>query len=101
MSYDTYRIPSNYSDAGKILGIFEVRNTIETVLLVIPILFVCICFLPLSLTPRIVVTLIIVVPLGGFGLIGINDDSLTRWLTRWWRWRQRRRLIFFRGEVKR
>lgn len=98
MSYDSYRIPSNYSDAGKIFGLFEARNTIETVLFVLPVLFACICLLPFSLTPRIIVTLVIIVPLGGFFLVGINDDSLTRWITRWWIWRQRRRLIFFRGE---
>ena len=38
--------------------------------------------------------------LGGFGLIGINDDSMTRWLGSWWRWRRGRRIILFRGEVR-
>jgi len=37
---------------------------------------------------------------GGFGLLGINDDSLTRWLSCWWRWRRGRRVIFYRGECK-
>ena len=46
------------------------------------------------------VTLVVIVPVGGFGLIGVNDDSMTRWLEDWWRWRRRRRIILFRGEVR-
>ena len=55
---------------------------------------------PLDLTPKIIVTLTIIVPLGGFGLIGISDDSMTRWLGSWWKWRRSRRIILFRGEVR-
>lgn len=100
MNYDVYHIPTNYTDAGRLLGLFEIRNTIETVLLSIPVLFFCLYFLPLALTSKIVATLTAVVPLGGFGLIGINDDSLSRWLSSWWRWRKRRRQITYRGEAK-
>ena len=98
MNYDVYHIPVNFTDAGRLFGLFEIRNAIETVLLTVPVLFACIAFLPLALTPKVVVTLILVVPLGGFGLIGISDDSLTRWLGCWWRWRKRRRLMLYRGE---
>ena len=66
----------------------------------LPALFACIAFLPLALTPKIITTMVIVVPLGGFGLVGISDDSLTRWLSSWWRWRKRRRLMLYRGEAK-
>lgn len=100
MNYDLYHIPTNFTDAGRILGLFELRNLIEAVLLVIPTLYFCIVWLPLTLTPKIIVTMVIVVPTGGFGLMGISDDSLSRWLSCWWRWRRHRRLMFFRGEVK-
>ena len=66
----------------------------------LPALYLCIAFLPLDLTPKIIVTLTIIVPLGGFGLIGISDDSMTRWLGSWWKWRRSRRIILFRGEVR-
>ena len=79
MSNETYYIPTNFTDAGRVMGLFEIR---------------------LSLTPKIIVTLTVLVPVGGFGLIGINDDSLTRWLGSWWRWRKGRRLITYRGECK-
>ena len=100
MSNETYYIPTNFTDAGRVMGLFEIRNLIEAVLLTLPILYLCIAFVPLSLTPKIIVTLTVLVPVGGFGLIGINDDSLTRWLGSWWRWRKGRRLITYRGECK-
>ena len=100
MSNETYYIPTNFTDAGRVMGLFELRNLIEAVVLTLPILYLCLAFVPLSMTPKIIVTLTVLVPVGGFGLIGINDDSLTRWLGSWWRWRKGRRLITFRGECK-
>lgn len=100
MSNETYYIPTNFTDAGRVMGLFEIRNLIEAVLLTLPILYLCLAFVPLSLTPKIIVTLTVLVPVGGFGLIGISDDSLTRWLSSWWRWRKGRRLITYRGESK-
>ena len=97
---ETYYIPTNFTDAGRVMGLFEIRNMVEAVLLTLPTLYLCIILLPLSLTPKIMVTLTVIVPVGGFGLIGISDDSLTRWLGCWWCWRKSRRLIFYRGECK-
>ena len=99
MNYESYCIPANFTDAGRAFGLFETRNLIEAVLLALPALYLCIRLLPLELTLKIVVTLSITVPLGGFGLIGISDDSLTRWLKSWLRWRRSRRMMFYRGEV--
>ena len=98
MSNETDYIPTNFTDAGRVMGLFELRNLIEAVVLTLPILYLCLAFVPLSMTPKIIVTLTVLVPVGGFGLIGINDDSLTRWLGSWWRWRKGRRLITYRGE---
>ncbi|MEG0756089.1 MAG: hypothetical protein RR450_06810 [Oscillospiraceae bacterium] len=100
MNYETYHIPVNYTDAGRLFGLFEMRNAIETAILVIPVLFLCAFFLPLGLTAKIITTLVIGVPLGGFSLIGIRDDSLTRFLSAWWRWHKRRRVLTYRGEIK-
>ena len=101
MNYETYYIPANFTDAGRVLGLFALRNLVEAVILTLPILYLCVMFLPLALTPKIIVTVAIIVPLGGFALVGISDDSLSRWLSVWWRWRRSRRPILFRGEVKR
>ena len=45
------------------------------------------------------VSLFFLVPTVGFALIGLKDDSLTRYLKTWWTWRQRRRVVTYRGEV--
>ena len=60
MSYEVYHIPSNFTDAGRVFGLFEIRNVIETVLLAVPVLYLCIALLPLTLAPKVIVTLIIV-----------------------------------------
>ena len=100
MNYEVYHIPTNFTDAGRVMGLFELRNLVETVIMTLPVLYLCLAFLPFELTTKIIVTLIIVVPLGGFGFIGINDDSMTRWLGSWLKWRRGRRIILFRGEVR-
>ena len=100
MNYEVYHIPSNFTDAGRIFGLFEIRNVIETVLLAVPVLYLCIALLPLTLVPKVIVTLVIVIPVGGFALTGIRDDSLTRWLKSWLGWRKRRRVMYYRGEVR-
>lgn len=33
----------------------------------------------------------------GFALIGLGDDSLSRLLIAWWRWKRGKRIITFRG----
>ena len=88
MNYEVYHIPTNFTDAGRVMGLFELRNLVEAVLLTLPALYLCIAFLPLDLTPKIIVTLT------------ISDDSMTRWLGSWWKWRRSRRIILFRGEVR-
>lgn len=100
MNHEVYYLPVNFTDAGRVFGLFEIRNLVEAVLLTLPLLYFCMVLLPLSLTPKLITTMVLVVPVGGFALIGISDDSLTRWLGCWWRWRQARRTILFRGEVK-
>lgn len=79
------------------MGMFELRNLVEAVILTLPVLYFCLVLLPFGLTTKVTVTLIVVIPLGGFGLMGISGDSLTRWAGNWWRWRKNRRLMTYRG----
>ena len=101
MNYESYWIPVNFTDAGRAFGLFETRNLIEAVLLTLPALYLCVRLLPFALTTKLVVTLTLIVPVGGFALIGISDDSLTRWLAGWLRWRRQRRVMYYRGEANR
>jgi len=99
MNYETYYIPANYTDAGRIFGLFEIRNVIEALLLGVPILALCFKFLPFALTAKIIITLIIFVPAVGFAMMGISGDSLSRYLKSWLGWRKSRRIITYRGET--
>ena len=37
---ETYYIPTNFTDAGRVMGLFEIRNMIEAILLTLPTLYV-------------------------------------------------------------
>ena len=106
--YNSLRIAAISSVIVFFAGIFaayyvaklpRVLKGILAVILTLPALYICLALLPFGLTTKIVVTLSVVVPLGGFGLIGIGGDSLSRWVKCWWIWRRQRRLMFYRGEV--
>ncbi len=97
MNYQTYHIPANFTDAGKLFGLFAIRNAIEALLLAVPPAFIILRFLPGSITTKIIAALVIAVPLGGFVLIGIRDDCLTRFMSMWLRWRRGRGIITYRG----
>ena len=100
MNEETYYIPNNFTDAGRVFGLFEIRNFIEALILTLPLLLLCFKLLPFELSVKLIIALSVAVPIGGFALIGIDGDSLTRWLGGWWHWRRARRRICYRGEVK-
>lgn len=95
----TYFIPANYTDAGKVMGLFELRNVIEAAVLGLPVLLLCLALLPFEFTTKLMVTFAIFIPVAGFALIGLADDSLTRYLRALWCWLRRRAVLTYRGEV--
>jgi len=97
MSYQNWHIPANYTDAGKLFGMFAIRNAVEAAILAGPCIFCSLRFLPFSITTKIIAALVAGIPLGGFALIGVRDDCLSRFLSTWWRWRRGRGVITFRG----
>jgi len=99
MNYETYYIPANFTDAGRVFGLFEIRHVIEAVAVGAPVLFLCVTLLPFAITTKVIATLIIFVPVVGFALIGISDDSLSRFLKSWLGWRKKRRVLTYRGEA--
>ena len=96
-THHTYHIPANFTDAGKLFGLFGIRNAIEALLLAGPCAIICFRFLPLDISGKVMAALVTGIPLGGFALIGIQDDPLSRFLMAWWRWRRSRGAITFRG----
>lgn len=96
--YD-FLIPANFEDSGKILGLFSTRNVVEAVVLALPFGYLIFKLLPVSLTMRIIFASIIVIPVGGFALMGIRDDPLSIFVRTWWQWYKNRKIIEYRGEV--
>ena len=97
---DTYFIPANFTDAGRVFGMFELRNCLEAVILAAPTLGICMLIarhLAVSLTIKLVISLCLLVPVCGFALIGIRDDSLSRFLSTYFRWCSHRRIILNKG----
>ena len=94
-----YHIPANYTDAGKLLGMFEIRNAVEALVVAGPLFYGCFKVLPFSLTANLIITMILVIPAGGFALIGVNDGSLTVFLRIWRHWRKNRGVLTYKGEI--
>lgn len=93
-------IPTNFEDSGKLMGIFNMRNVIEAGILSLPFVFLTFKLVPVSLTWKIILSAVFAIPIGGFALIGINDDPLTVFVKNWWQWLRNRKIIEYRGEVK-
>ena len=99
MEYNGYFIPANFTDSGKLFGLFEIRNAVEAVILALPILYFAFVLTPASLTWKIIVSLTFAVPFGGFALIGIYDDCITRFIKSWFIWRKNRKILLYRGDA--
>lgn len=90
-------IPTNYTDAGKILGFFNLRNVLEAAVLGIPTALLIFVLSPFGLVTNIIVCSVAIVPLCGFALIGIYDYSLITFLRVYRTWRKARRIVTYRG----
>ena len=77
---NNYFIPQNFAQEGYVLGIFKIRNLIETVVLCILIGYPLMRFLPLGLTGHITVFIFTEIPLVVFGIRGVDGLSLTQFL---------------------
>ena len=93
----TVFIPTNYTDAGKLLGMFEKRNVIEAAILCIPLVLLAIMLSPFGLTGTIILITVTVIIVGGFALIGVQDYSLFTFFRIYSRYRKNKRLITYRG----
>ena len=96
----TVHIPTNYTDAGRLLGMFEIRNSIECVILCVPIILMVFAFTPFGLTPTLIIACVLTIPIGGFALMGIADHSLFTFLRLYRRWKKDRGILLYRGGKK-
>ena len=95
-----YYIPANFEESGKLMGVFGIRNVIEAGIVSLPFIYLVFMFVPLGLTWKIILSAVFVIPVGGFALIGINDDPLSVFAQNIWTWLIRRKILEYRGEVK-
>jgi len=74
---NVYAIPANYTDSGKLFGgMLEVRNTVETCILLLMIGYPELMWLNISFMLKIVVMTVTLLPVGIIGLMGVGGDSL-------------------------
>ena len=99
MDDDLVFIPSNYTDAGKVFGVFEIRNTIEGLIFCVPLslLLVNLCSgFSLSLTATTLIVSATGIPTGGLCLSGIYGYSLLTFLRIYFLWRRRKGILTYR-----
>lgn len=94
---DTVYIPTNYTDAGKLLGAFALRHVAECAAICLPLAALVFLLCPLGLTGKIIVCAVLAVPAGGFALLGVQDNSLLTFARLYHRWRKNRRILIYRG----
>lgn len=94
-----YFIPSNFEDSGKLAGLFGIRNVVEAGILSLPLAYLIFKLLPMSLTWKIIISAVFVIPVGGFSLMGINDDPLSVFAKNLWNWLKNRKIIEYRGDA--
>lgn len=83
---DIYYIPPNFLASGRLFGgMIRARNAIEACVLVL-LTGMPIIKLPMSLTVRIIILCLLPLPLGIFGIIGFEGDSLSEFAINWVRW---------------
>lgn len=90
-------IPTNYTDAGRLLGLFPVRHAAEALIFCVPLALLMMGLLPLGLTGRLIGTVMVLVPVAGLALTGIQGDSLLTFLRIYIDWRRKRRVVIYRG----
>ena len=101
ITLNDFLIPANFEDSGKIMGLFSTRNVVEAVILLLPFAFCIFNLVPLSLTWKIILSSVFVIPIGGFALMGIRDDPLSIFVRTWFEWRKNRKILEYRGEIDR
>ena len=88
-----YIIPPNFIETGSILGgMIKIRNAIESLIITVLILFP-ILKSNFSLTVKIVIICLTALPAGLISLIGIGEDSLIEYITNFFKFLRKRRVI--------
>ena len=90
---DIYIIPPNFIETGTIFGgTIKIRNAVEAGILILLIGFP-IFHIPATLTTRIIIACLTVLPAALFALIGIDGESLSSFAASFFSYLKNRRII--------
>ena len=73
------------------------HHAATAVMMCLPLAAMVFLLCPLGLTGKIIVCAVLVVPAGGFALLGVQDNSLLTFARLYSRWRKNRRILIYRG----
>ena len=92
-----YAIPANYTDSGKLFGgLMEVRNAVETGLLMALMGYPELMLFHMSLRMRIVMMTLTMLPIAVLTMMGIDGDSLFQFISHMIKYLVHRRILHFR-----
>lgn len=93
----TYSIPANYTDSGKLFGgMLAPRNAIETLILLVVFGYIELFLIPTPTTVKVIVAVVTLIPLAMISLMGINGDSLFQYFGHIVKHLSRKRKIHYR-----
>ena len=77
---DTYIIPHNYTDNGKILGIIEKESVYLALGWFVPMAILNFKVLPFNFTAKVYIFMLLIMPPTLIALIGVGSDTLFNFL---------------------
>lgn len=90
---DVYIIPPNFIETGSLFGgTIKLRNAAEALLLTL-LIGIPVFYLPLTLTARIIIACLTVLPAALFAIIGIGGESLSSFVINFFIYLKNRRVI--------
>ena len=93
----TYSIPANYTDSGKLFGgRLAPRNAIETLILLVVFGYIELFLIPMPTMVKVIVAVVTLIPLAMISLMGINGDSLFQYFGHIVKHLSRKRKIHYR-----
>lgn len=93
----TYSIPANYTDSGKLFGgMLAPRNAIETLILLVVFGYIELFLIPMPTMVKVIVAVVTLIPLAMISLMGINGDSLFQYFGHIVKHLSRKRKIHYR-----
>lgn len=90
---DIYVIPPNFIETGTILGgTIRFRNAMEALVIAL-VIGIPVFKLPVTLTTKIIIACLTVLPMGLFAIIGINGESLSSFVINFFVYLKNRRIV--------